>query len=40
MLTLNKVMGNLNNKAIAAPLKLNDAQEGETTSAMAVMGYK
>lgn len=37
MLTLNKVMCNLNNKAIAAPLKLNDAQKGviDTTSAMA-----
>lgn len=40
MLTLNKVGRNLNNKAIATPLKLNDAQRGVTASAAAVTGCK
>lgn len=42
MLTLSKVMCNLNNKAITALLKLYDAQKGvrDTTSATAVMGLQ
>lgn len=42
MLTLKKLMCNLNNKAILALLKLNDVQKGaiDPTSAMAVMVYK
>lgn len=40
MLTLNKVIRNLNNKAIDAWLKVNDAKKNgliETTSAVKVM---